>query len=377
MEVKLDFDDVLIRPRRSPTASRSAVELEREFKFYHSPKVWNGIPIVAANMSVTGTFEMGKALAKHKMVTCLSKHYTREQLMMFYCNNKDLEDYVFYSLGIRDADIEKLVSFKKGMENRPEPNLCVDVANGYTDHFVKQVAKIREVYPDAIIIAGNVATAGMAQELITHGGVDIVKVGIGPGCVCTTRLVTGVGYPQLSAIQECTSTVHGLKSGERRLGLVCADGGCKNPGDICKAFGSNADFVMLGGMLAGTEECEGEWTHEYPWHRHDGTIECWEDYATCERSFKTEGRKKSLKFYGMSSYIAQDKYSGGRADHRASEGREIEVKYKGGVDDVLKEITGGIRSCCAYIGATCLKDMGKCTEFVRVTRVHNNTEWSF
>lgn len=371
MEVKLDFDDVLIRPRRSPTASRSAVVLEREFKFYHSPKTWNGIPIIAANMDCTGTFAMGKALAKHKMITCLSKHYTREQLMMFYCNNHDLEDYVFYSLGIRDDDIEKLLSFKELMGERPEPNLCVDVANGYTDHFVKQVARIRNIYSDAIIIAGNVATAGMAQELITHGGVDIVKIGIGPGSVCTTRLVTGVGYPQLSAIQECSSTVHGLKSGERRLGLICADGGCKNPGDICKAFGSNADFVMLGGMLAGTDECEGEWEwksldsfYYSPDPHMDGYIQAGQMH------------KISLKFYGMSSYAAQEKYNGGKASHRASEGREIEVRYKGMVDDVLKEITGGIRSCCAYIGATCLKDMGKCTEFVRVTRVHSNTEWS-
>ncbi len=368
MEIKLDFDDVLIHPRRSPTASRSGVELEREFRFYWSPKVWNGIPIVAANMDVTGTFEMGKALAKHKMITCLSKHYSREELMMFYCNNHGLEDYVFYSLGIRDEDIEKLVSFKKGMDDRPEPNLCVDVANGYTDYFVERVSEIRNIYSDAIIIAGNVATAGMAQELITHGGVDIVKIGIGPGCVCTTRLVTGVGYPQLSAIQECSKTVHGLKSGERRLGLICADGGCKNPGDICKAFGGNADFVMLGGMLAGTEECDGEWKWK--------TTECTCPLHASDDIKTAMTRKMSLKFYGMSSYTAQDKYSGERADHRASEGREIEVQYKGRVDDVLKEITGGIRSCCAYIGATCLKDMGKCTEFIRVNRVHNNTEWS-
>lgn len=402
MEIKLDFDDVIVRPRRSVTASRSGVDILREFEFYHSSKVWYGFPIMAANMDTTGTFAMAKTLAEKQAITCLHKYYDIDDLDRFY-HERDIDnyayyDYVWYSMGITDDDIWKLNQFSKLTTNpQHDINICVDVANGYTDYFVKRVAKIRDLYPEAIIMAGNIATPDMAQELIL-GGADIVKVGIGPGSACTTRLVTGVGYPQFSAIQECAKQVHGLKMpNSKRLGLVCGDGGCKNPGDVCKAFAGNADFVMLGGMFAGCDECEGEWNYQggqklsyikkdqqhlsmleegrhIAYGDHGSSV-----YATFEESkdntWLVEPTKTSLRFYGMSSYAAHDKYSH-KKPYSASEGRVIEVPYKGSALDVVKEIEGGIRSHCCYTGATSIKDMAKCAEFIRVNRVHDNMTWS-
>jgi GMP reductase len=186
-------------------------------------------------------------------------------------------------------------------------------------------------------MAGNVATPEMVQELLIQGRADIVKVGIGPGSVCTTRKMTGVGYPQLSAIIECADAAHGNK------GHICADGGCRSPGDVAKAFGGGADFVMLGGMLAGTDECEGEWVI-------------------------SDGRKVAMRFYGMSSQEAQEKHLGGVKEYCAAEGKSVEVQYKGAVSDVLREVLGGLRSACAYVGADRLKDLPKCCTFVRCTR---------
>jgi GMP reductase len=338
-EPKLDFDDVLLVPQRTRTASRANIKLDRTFSFYHSNEKWSGIPIFAANMDTTGTFEMSKALTKFNLGTCLHKHYCLNELMV---DLTDL-DYQWYSTGIKDSDIHKLHEF---IDKTGEiPNLCIDVANGYTDDFVNCCKNIREeLGNDTIIMAGNVCTPEMVQEIILHGGVDIVKVGIGPGSACTTRLKTGVGYPQLSAIIECAHAAHGLRNGDGRLGLICADGGCRTPADVAKAFAAGADFVMLGGMLAGTDECEGEW-------------------AT------NKSGDKCLRFYGMSSHNAQYKY-GGIRNYTASEGRSIDIPYKGPVESVLQDILGGIRSSCAYIGATKLKDMSKCAEFVLVNRTH-------
>ena len=199
-------------------------------------------------------------------------------------------------------------------------------------------------------MAGNVCTPDMVSELILHGGVDIVKIGIGPGSACTTRLKAGVGYPQLSAIAECSHAAHGIRSGNGRLGLICADGGCRYPADVAKAYAAGADFVMLGGMIAGTDECEGEWEYDV---NDDG-----EEYKT------------HLTFYGMSSRKAQEKHGDSLRDYRSSEGRVLKVPYKGPVSDTIQDICGGVRSACAYTGATCLKDFSKTAKFVRVNRVH-------
>jgi GMP reductase len=354
---KLDFDDVLLVPQRSQAASRASVLLERNFSFYHSTQKWNGVPICSANMDTTGTFKMAESLSNYKMVTCLHKHYKIEDYVE---NISDLNRY-WYSMGISSEEITKLSQLVDRIEDIP--NICIDVANGYTDNFVDFCRKIRQRFGSKpIIMAGNICTPEMVQELILHGGVDIVKVGIGPGSACTTRLKTGIGYPQLSAIDECSHAAHGLKSGDSRLGLICADGGCRTPSDVVKAFAAGADFVMLGGMLAGTEECEGEWTYE--WQMRSGG---WQpidpQYPDVPK------RKVSLKYYGMSSHAAQEKY-GGIKDYRASEGRVLTVKYKGPASNVIDDILGGIRSACAYTGANKLKDLSKCAEFIRVNRVH-------
>ena len=337
-DVKLDFDDVLLIPQRSRAASRSLVDLKKTYKFYYSSQEWNGIPIIGANMDSVGTFSMAESLSNKSCITCLHKHYNIED----YVKNLTNLNLYWYSMGINDKEIDRL----KEITNRIEdiPNICIDVANGYADKFVDYCAKIRAIFgTKPIIMAGNVCTPEMVHELILHGGVDIVKVGIGPGSACTTRLKAGVGYPQLSAIDECSHAAHGLKAKHKHQGLICADGGCRTPSDVVKAFAAGADFVMIGGMLAGTSECEGEW------------------------SWTTEGRV--FKFYGMSSHAAQEKY-GGIKNYRASEGRVKSIPYKGEALDIIDDILGGIRSACAYVGADSLKDLPKCAEFVRVNRVH-------
>ena len=352
-ETKLDFDDILLVPARSPAASRKEVDLKRTFRFFHSSKEWTGLPIIAANMDTTGTFKMGAALSQKEAVTCLHKHYDEESIMDYF-KYYNMERNVWISIGMSEDEITKLISIKEQLHH--PPNICIDIANGYTEKFVSFCAHVREFFPNAIIMAGNVCTPEMVQELILHGGVDIVKIGIGPGSACTTRLKTGVGYPQLSAIIECSHAAHGLKSGERRMGLICADGGCRIPADVCKAFAANADFVMLGGMLAGTDECDGEWEYEDDYVEKEGEI-----------TFK-----KNLLFYGMSSEKAQNKHNNGMNSYATSEGRVKKIPYKGSVHSVMADIEGGLRSCCAYVGATSLKDLPKCAKAVKVNRTHND-----
>ena len=343
-DIKLDFDDVLLVPQRSAAASRKQVELNRTFKFYHSSKQWHGIPIIAANMDTTGTFKMGASLNNFGAITCLHKHYSAESIEEYF-RYYNIEGNVWVSIGMDwQRELDKLFDISESIG--ASPNICIDIANGYTEKFVDWCSKVRLEFPESIIIAGNVATPEMVSELILHGEVDIVKVGIGPGSACTTRLKAGVGYPQLSAIAECSHVAHGLRSDIGRLGLICADGGCRYPADVAKAFGAGADFVMLGGMLAGTKECEGEWIEKA------GT--------------------KYLTFYGMSSKKAQEKHGGGLLDYRSSEGRVKKIPYKGEARVVINDILGGVRSACAYTGATSLKDFNKTARFVRVNRTHND-----
>ncbi len=328
-EPKLDYDDVLIRPKRSEAPSRSTIKLERKYRFLNSKTTWSGIPIVASNMDTTGSFEMAAALGP-QMMTCIHKHYSNEDLLNFF-GSEEHQACAFFTIGIGDGDFAKLREIK---EHVPVQYVCVDVANGYTEYFIDRIMRLRQSYPKITIMAGNVATPEMVQELLITGAADIIKVGIGPGSVCTTRMKTGVGYPQLSAIIECADAAHGLK------GHVCADGGCRTPGDIVKALAAGADFVMLGGMLAGHDECQAEWIEE-------------------------NGQRVAMKFYGMSSKTAMDKYTGGMKDYRAAEGTDSIILYKGPVSNTLQDICGGVRSACAYVGATSLKDLSKCTTFVR------------
>lgn len=358
-ELKLDFDDVLIRPKRSTLNSRSEVDLVRTFKFVHSTRELSCVPIMAANMDTVGTIHMAHTLIAHKAITCLHKHYDQDDIINFYCDNGDRKDLVFYSTGIGHQDIRKLektfqiIHHTKGYI----PNICLDIANGYTEQFVKTAAHLRKLFPEVIIMAGNVVTPEMVEELIIHGKVDIVKVGIGSGSVCTTRLKTGVGYPQLAAVMECSDAAHGLG------GHICSDGGCKVVGDVCKAFGGNSDFVMLGSMFAGCDECEGEWQYEYL-----TSLGSWQPIDPKNNNVK---RKISLKYYGMSSEDAMNKHHNGVAKYRTAEGKTVTVAYKGPAEDTILDIYGGLRSACTYIGANKIKDFGKKTTFVQVNNTHN------
>lgn len=335
-EVKLDFKDVLIRPKRSTLSSRKNVDITREFTFKWSGKSFKGVPIIAANMDGVGTFKMAEVFKKdgNGLTVALHKHYPLEKLEAFY--KKNGHPSVWYSIGMVKDDEDKLAQFLK-KKGKPD-KICIDVANGYSEHFVSFVKKMRDKMPDMTIMAGNVVTGEMVEELIL-AGVDVVKVGIGPGSVCTTRKMTGVGYPQLSAIIECADAAHGLG------GLICADGGCTVPGDIAKAFGAGADFVMLGGMLAGHDESE--------------------------QKVVTEGGKKFLQFYGMSSNTAMQKHKGGVAEYRASEGKTVKIPYRGKIEGTLQDILGGMRSACTYVGAKRLKELSKRTTFIRVSQQLN------
>lgn len=335
-DVKLDFKDVLLRPKRSTLRSRAEVDLTREIVFRNSKLTFSGVPVIASNMDTVGTFEMAKALAKHSCLTCLHKYYSVEEWKEFAKENPDALKYVAVSSGTGEGDFERMKAILAAV---PEICMvCLDVANGYSEHFVLYVRKVREAFPKITIMAGNVVTGEMVEELILSGA-DIIKVGIGPGSVCTTRKKTGVGYPQLSAVLECADAAHGLG------GHIISDGGCTCPGDVAKAFGAGADFVMMGGMLAGHDQSGGE---------------------IIERN----GRKLKL-FYGMSSATAMLKHTGGVAEYRASEGKTVEVPYRGDVNATMLDVLGGLRSACTYVGAGKLKEMSKRTTFIRVTQQLN------
>lgn len=329
-DIKLDFKDVLIRPKRSTLGSRRDVDLTKSYKFKYSKHVYEGVPIIAANMDGVGTIQMATALQEHRLFTCLVKSYNNN--IDNYKNFKILKNHYAISTGIGDTDFRNLNTIVTGIDAK---FICIDVANGYSEHFGDFVEKVRHRWPDKTIIAGNVVTADMTQELILRGA-DIVKVGIGPGSVCTTRIQTGVGYPQLSAIIECADAAHGLG------GHIIADGGCTCPGDVAKAFGAGADFVMLGGMLAG--HAEG-----------GGTVD-----------------NGQVTFYGMSSETAMDNHHGGVAEYRSSEGRTVTIPYRGSVRSTVLDLLGGLRSTCTYVGAPTLKQLPKCTTFIRVNRQIND-----
>jgi GMP reductase len=348
---KLDFQDVLIRPKRSTLASRKDVDLKRQYFFKHSEYHYEGVPIMASNMDGVGTIEMALALQKQSLFTCLVKSYGVEDFEGF---NTQLDFKHFaISTGTSTKDLERLeVVLKKYPAIK---FICIDVANGYSEVFGDFVAQVRKKYPKHVIIAGNVVTADMTQELILRGA-DIVKVGIGPGSVCTTRIQTGVGYPQLSAILECADAAHGLGA------HIISDGGCTSPGDVSKAFGAGADFVMLGGMFAGHDEGGGRVISEL----HQTTKV---DVETKTPIYET---KKFVEFYGMSSETAMQKHHGGVANYRSSEGRTVRVKYKGAVEPTVNDILGGIRSTCTYVGAPTLKHLSKCTTFIHVAKQFND-----
>lgn len=333
-DVKLDFTDVLILPKRSEYSSRSEVSLERKFKFKYSPHTWTGVPIIVSNMDTTGTVEMALEMQKHKVLTCLHKYYTVVDLL-----DKGLDfEYCAVSTGIGEKDLENL---DKIIEYINPKFICIDVANGYMSKLIETCRKIRELNQEAILIAGNVCTSEGVLELVMEGKVDIVKVGIGSGSCCTTRKQTGIGMPQLSAVIECADTAHGLDA------HIISDGGLQVVGDFSKAYGGGADFVMSGSMFAGHTESGGD-------------------------LFQDPNTQKQYKvFYGMSSDTAMNIYSGGVAKYRSSEGKTVKIEYRGPVENTILNIQGGIRSTMTYIGAKKIKDIPKCTTFARVNRQLN------
>lgn len=336
-ELKLGFKDVLFRPKRSTLKSRSQVNLTRDFTFKHSGRQWSGVPVIAANMDSVGSFAMATALAEHGVMTAIHKHYTVQDWADFVqAANSETLNKVMVSTGTSPQDFQKTQDIMALSDDLLF--ICIDIANGYSEHLVDYVQQVRAAFPDKVISAGNVVTGDMCEELILAGA-DMVKVGIGPGSVCTTRVKTGVGYPQLSAIIECADAAHGLG------GRIIGDGGCACPGDVAKAFGGGADFVMLGGMLAGHEEAGGELVVK------DG------------ESF--------MKFYGMSSKSAMEKHSGGVAGYRAAEGKTVLLPFRGSVHGTIQDILGGVRSTCTYVGAAELRELTKRTTFIRVLEQEN------
>ena len=336
-EIKLDYSDVLFRPKRSTLKSRKDVDLNRKYTFKHSRSSWKGIPIIASNMDGVGEIDVAKKLSSHKLMTALTKQHDINQIGTIYKKNIFF-DSIALSCGTSKDSYNRLNSILKKYPKFKF--ICIDVANGYSENFSNFVSEVRKKYPKKTIIAGNVVTADMTQELVLSGA-DIVKVGIGPGSVCTTRIQTGVGYPQLSAVMECADAAHGLGA------HIIADGGCTCPGDVAKGFGAGADFVMLGGMLAGHKEGGGDIIEE------DGT--------------------KFIEFYGSSSEEANEKHYGGLANYRSSEGKKVKIQMKNSLDSTIRDILGGVRSSCTYVGASSLKQLSKCTTFVRVNNQYNDT----
>ncbi len=336
--MKLDFSNVLIRPKRSTINSRSQVSLLRPFKFKYSTLPWEGVPIISANMDTTGTFDVYQCLSQHKIITALHKFYTVDDYRYFKDHYNIDPEYFMVSTGIGEGSIENLQQIFQVIDCNW---ICIDIANGYISKLVEFCKLARKAFPEKRIIAGNVVTREMVEELILAGLIDIVKIGIGPGAACTTRLKTGVGMPQLSAIIECADAAHGVG------GLIIGDGGITCPGDMAKAFGGGADFVMVGSAFAGHDENPGE--------------------------IEEENGVKVKKFYGMSSKRAMDKHYGKMAEYRSSEGRELKIKYNGPLVNTVQDYLGGLRSTCTYVNALSIKQMAKCTTFIQVSNQLNTS----
>ena len=376
-EIKLDFKDVLLKPKRSTAKSRKEVDLFRRLNFRNAKgqdRNYYGIPIIASNMDGVGTFAMADELRKAGIMTCLVKTYSVNELTEYFDPTKGewsqqsldaISNYTIMSIGATEEDLEKFSKVYELTDGRIK-YLCIDVANGYTEFFSNFIYNIRVSFPELIIMAGNVVTGDMTSELILNGA-DVIKCGIGPGSVCTTRIQTGVGYPQLSAVVECADAAHGLGAS------IIADGGCTSPGDIAKALGGGADFVMLGGMLAGHDEGGGEVIKsEHITSKIKGNGQKSSQlFVEGQEAHRETTIKKNVHFYGMSSTLANDKHFGGLKDYRASEGKEVVIPYKGPVGPTVQDILGSLRSTCTYIGARDVKAIPKCTTFIRCSDTHN------
>lgn len=354
-ETQLDFSDVLIKPRRSTLSSRKDADLNREYKFKWSKDTVIGTGIMQSNMGTIGNFEMSRKLLKNGLFACLHKYHNVSDLVKFYDSLTDDEfERCFVSIGVRTSDnnLGSISAMVMRSDRHKYPPICIDVPNAYIPQVKELVVYIRKNLPGVPIMVGNVVTGDVTEDLILSGA-DIVKIGIGNGAQCTTRKQTGCGRPQFSAIVECADAAHQVG------GMVCADGGITCPGDIGKAFGAGADFIMVGSMFAGTDEADGEVIEKY--YNNGEYDKSFDDKYSpvCEK-------KLFKKFYGMSSTLAQEKFGNGKPSYRASEGRVTLVPYVGSIDGVIEEFLGGLRSTMTYLGAKRLKDIPKCCVFYKV-----------
>lgn len=339
-QTKLDFGDILILPRESNITSRSLVDLNSKHLRSLLKVDTNGI--IAANMDGVGTFEIAVTLKNYGVLTALHKHHDVYDLAEHFSTEDS--SHSFYSLGTSIQDYEKIVHFNQIFRGTSTPiKICIDVANGYMSSLPEFCLKIKSLIPESIIMVGNVVDYSTAKKL--QSTCNILKVGIGQGSNCLTRTQTGIGYPQFSAVYDICRDYDGKLRED--IMTVCSDGGCVTPGDISKAFAAGAKMVMLGGMLAGTD-------------RGGGDI------------IEVNGQKY-VEFYGMSSATAQKKHNGGLKEYRSSEGRTTLIPYKGDINNVIKNILGGIRSTCTYVGAETIDDLAPLTDFIKVNSVINKS----
>lgn len=364
-ETYLDYSDILIKPKMGNNlSSRKDVNLIREYKFKFG-QIRKGLGIFNANMATVGNFETAKKLLKVGMFATIHKFYTAEEIIAFMrqCQNEKI-DYsnLFISIGIKNGirELDKLKEIEDGAMWL-KPNICIDAPNFYIDKAFEVLEHCRELFPESVIMCGNIASSDICHKLLDYA--DILKAGIGSGAVCLTRKMTGCGVPMVSLILECADIAHAVG------GMICADGGITEVGDICKAFALNADFVMSGGMFAGTDEAEGEViekcykTNEYAIDMIDGSKPIPDQPLYDIKKYKL--------YYGMSSTLANNKFAGGMSNYKASEGREAFIPYTGSLDKILQDIKGGIASACTYIGAANVKDMSKCATLIKVNHTIN------
>jgi GMP reductase len=333
-----DFSDVLIKPRMTTMTSRSEASIEREFYFKNSGQTIVSSPIIISNMDIVGNFTMAKAVDHHKIMTCFHKFYTLVNYDL-ELNQDETKSFNFVTIGIGEISFNHILNMKNlGFFAKNKLGICVDVANGYMTSLWPYLEKLRKMLPNTVIMAGNICTPEPIQAF-ANVGVDVIKAGVGSGAQCLTRTVAGVGVPQFTAVMDCVEAAD-------KLGiLVCSDGGINDYADFGKALGAGADFVMSGSMFAGHHESGGD--------------------------VITLGGKQYKEMYGMSSRTAQNKYYGGMAKYRASEGRTSLIPLKGPVEDTIQNIFGGIRSAMSYTNSRTLEEFPSNVTFIPVNDTIN------
>ena len=332
-DIKLDFDDVLIKPRKSIVPlTRKSVNIEIPWldKTAH--------PVVIANMPSTGTYEIAKHMTPMKVFTFIHKEYKvhehRENLSM-------LEDrsYIAITSGVRDKDVMRTIEIISGFEDIGMIN--VDIANVYANvsGMIKAIKTFKEHFPNILLCAGNICDKDLMQTLV-DAGADYIKVGVGSGAACITRTEVGVGIPQWSAVRECYE--ESQKTGCR----IISDGGCVTAGDVCKAIAAGADMVMIAGMVSS----------------------CYE----CSNMVEIDGQQY-VNLYGLGSTKQYNIHTISEQEYRPNEGRDLMIPAKGHIKDIINQILGGLRSVCTYVGVSHITQLSSHAEFIVVNNTHNRS----